>query len=125
MQEGRYPEMPRREAGVGASKISGQAAGGISRGFCVACHPLPSSCHRPEFPGRVICPQEGLAGHSDWYRNGERGLLDSMKSVKHLTVGVAKMDSLEPLDSHRDTGIYTEVRIQDWIRIQDSKSESN
>ena len=55
----------------------------------------------------------------------ERGLLDSLKSVKHLTVGVAKMDSLEPLDSHRDTGIYTEVRIQDWIRIQDSKSESN
>lgn len=28
----------------------------------------------------------------------ERALLDSMKSVKHLIVGVAKMDSLEPLD---------------------------
>ena len=54
-----------------------------------------------------------------------RALLDSMKSVKHVIVGVAKMDSLEPLDSHRDTGIYTEFRIQDWISIQDSKSESN
>lgn len=55
----------------------------------------------------------------------ERALLDSMKSVKHLIVGVAKMDSLEKLDCHRDTGIYTEVRIQDWVRFQDSKSESN